>query len=143
MALSFLLLCWLGSATSFRINCKTLLTKPSVKSSPTKIRRCERTAIYHRPKGVSNPDPAPIEDVNTLKTQKLMVVNQKTTLYVVAVMIASAAIYGAWNLDVSSLLEKFISKIGSLGSYGYLYFAMVCQISTLPYAMSLGLITRR
>ena len=79
---------------------------------------------------MENTDPVPVEDGNTLKTQKLTAVNQKTVLSVVAVIVASAAIFGAWNLDVSSLLEKFLLKIGSLGSLGYLYFSMVCRRRT-------------
>lgn len=133
MVISFSLFCCLGIASSFRINCKTPLTKPSaldLKSSLTKLRRCERISVYHHPDGVENTDPAPVEDGNTLKTQKLTAVNQKTVLSVVAVIVASAAIFGAWNLDVSSLLEKFLLKIGSLGSLGYLYFSMVCRRRT-------------
>jgi hypothetical protein len=141
IVISFLLLCCLGVATPFRINCRTPLTKlsaPDLKSLPTKLRRCERISVYHHPDGVNNPDPAPIEDVNALKTPKLTAVNQKTVLSVVAVIVASAAIFGVWSLDASSLLEKFLSKIGSLGSLGYLYFAVVRRLSTLPSAISWG-----
>lgn len=135
---SFFLLCCLGGANCFRICCKTPLAKPSatdLKSPQTiHMHRCRKIPLYHQSNGENNPEPTPIEDINALKTQKLTAVNQKTVLSAVSVIVVSAAIFGVWNLDISSLLEKFLLKIGSLGSLGYLYFAMVSQRSILPYA---------
>jgi hypothetical protein len=145
MVISFLLLCCLGVATPFRINCRTPLTKlsaPDLKSPPTKLRRCERISVYHHPDGVNNPDPAPIEDVNALKTPKLTAVNQKTVLSVVAVRCISRYF---WCLEFRRIISsrKVFIKDRIVGIIGLLLLR--CGTSTKHFAFCniMGLIIRR
>ena len=65
------------------------------------------------------------------KSPKSSNFNPKVIVSIIALIVAAAAAingYTTADIDFSALLEKSVVKIGSLGPYGYLYFAMVsCQ----------------
>ena len=71
------------------------------------------------------------------KSPKSSNFNPKVIVSIIALIVAAAAAingYSTADIDFSALLEKSVVKIGSLGPYGYLYFAMVsCEIITSYY----------
>lgn len=83
-----------------------------------------RNPIYNHPVGSNINEVSERDD--TLKSAKSPSFNTKAFITIVTIVAAAAALSGSrTDFDFPALLEKVVAKIGSLGPYGYIYFAAV------------------
>lgn len=100
---------------------------PNLKSAP--LSRYRSKPLYQDMNGHSNIEIAPADKGNDLKSSKSTAFSQKTLISVVisfAALVITATIGGfRIDFDFSTLLERSLLKIESLGPLGYIYFALV------------------
>ena len=126
-------------ATGFRAasNSQLFRSSPIQHNLQSRLTRYDgKSLIFHHPIG-SNINEATERD-DALKSAKSTSFNTKALVSIITIVVAAAAIGGSRSIDFDfpALLEKVVVKIGSLGPYGYLYFAAVRVPNAQQYNLS-------
>ena len=124
--LLYVILVFFSRSSCFIVTYNPVRTSKSV-APVSFIRHC-RTSLYQDLNGRSNLDIASTDKGNNLKSMKSINFSQKTIIAAVSVAaLAITAVVSGLRIDFdfATLLERSLLKIESLGSLGYIYFALV------------------
>ena len=120
------ILIFFSRSSCFIVTYNPVRTSKSI--TPVSFHRHRGTCLYQDLNGRSNVDIASADKGNNLKSINF---SQKTIIAAVVSVAALAitAVVGGLRIDFdfATLLERSLLKIESLGSLGYIYFALVCR----------------